>query len=124
MIEFALALPLLLVLVAGLVEVGRGLIVYTAVERAVASGARLLARTPAPACRASCPPRTERILASVATRIRTETGLVPASVTIAGPDEGVVTLATELDVEPFAFRGWSLGATRIVVSHRERHVAP
>lgn len=45
MVEFAIILPLLLVLLAGVTELGRALYQQNALYKAVASGARYLART-------------------------------------------------------------------------------
>ena len=53
-LEFALVLPLLLALLAGGFELGRALLLQSALTEAVRGGTRYLARVPDPTCRSVC----------------------------------------------------------------------
>ncbi|MFD0934180.1 TadE/TadG family type IV pilus assembly protein, partial [Methylobacterium trifolii] len=55
-LEFALVLPILLLLVGACFEIGRALLIYQSMTEAVRSGARTLARLPDPTCRDGCAP--------------------------------------------------------------------
>lgn len=125
-LEFALLLPLLLVLVFGGFEIGRALLIRQAAEAALRGGARFLARVPDPACRPSCPPGTERAVALARGQILANTGLGPDVVEVEPepePPPGTVLLRARIRV-PLALPGALGGRTawRFDLGHQESRV--
>ena len=79
-IEFALLLPILILLVFGCFELGRALLVRQAMEGAVRAGARSLARVPDPSCRPGCSLGAARAVRLTVDQILANTGLPPGAV--------------------------------------------
>ncbi|MCJ2082590.1 TadE/TadG family type IV pilus assembly protein [Methylobacterium sp. J-090] len=124
-LEFALLLPILVVLVYGCFEVGRALLVRQAMEGAVRAGARILAQVPDAACEAGCPPGAARAVRITESQILANTGLPPGAVTAEPqPDPPAGTVAMQASVAfdvmfpgPVPLRRWTLKAR-----HQEPHV--
>lgn len=124
-LEFALLLPILVVLVYGCFEVGRALLVRQALEGAVRAGARILARVPDPVCNPACAPGAARAVRITEGQIRDNTGLPSDAVTVAPqPDPPAGTVAMQASVAfdvmfpgPVPFKRWTLKAR-----HQEPHV--
>ncbi len=98
-IEFALVLPILLLLVAGCFEIARALLVHHAMTEGVRGGARYLARVPDPVCLPACSVGAARAVAMTRAVIGENTGLVPASVRAepsASPPAGTVVMQAEV----------------------------
>lgn len=81
-IEFALLLPILILLVFGCFELGRALLVRQAMEGAVRAGARSLARVPDPTCRPGCSLGAARAVRLTIDQILANTGLPPSAVSV------------------------------------------
>jgi hypothetical protein len=106
-LEFALVLPVLLIVFAGIVELGRALSAYGALERGARAGARALARAPDPSCDPGCSPGAARAVEFARRAIAAETGLPPAAVRVRpdpAPPAGAVVMRAELDL-PTVFGG-------------------
>ncbi len=126
LIEFALVLPILVLLVFGCFEIGRALLVRQALDGAVRAGARSLARVPDPACRPGCPVGAARAVAITLDQILANTRLPRDVVTVtprADLTERTVTMEARVafDVaflDPAVFgRRWTLSAR-----HQEHYV--
>lgn len=125
-IEFALLLPILILLVFGCFELGRALLVRQAMEGAVRAGARSLAQVPDPTCRPGCSLGAGRAVRLTVDQILANTGLPPAAVSaepMADPPYGTVVMEASvafdisfLDAVTFRKR-WDLN-----VRHQEQRV--
>lgn len=125
-VEFAIVLPVLVVLAAGCFEFGRALYIRAAMENAVRGGARLLAQTANPTCSPVCSRGAAAALALARGDIVANTGLAEAAVlvgTMAGPSPGTIVLRAEARV------GFSLlpllgldPELTLKVSHQERAI--
>ncbi|AMJ62711.1 TadE/TadG family type IV pilus assembly protein [Bosea sp. PAMC 26642] len=80
--EFALLLPVLVVLCAGGVELGRALFIHAAIETAVRGGARLLALVPDPTCSPTCSWGAMDAIAVARDEIMSNTKLPGSAVTV------------------------------------------
>lgn len=83
-LEFALALPIILALLAGCYAVGRALLVRQVMVEAVHAGARYLARIPDPTCRPVCSAAAERAVATTVEQIA-ENARVPVDTISVSP---------------------------------------
>ncbi len=98
-LEFALALPILVVLVGGCFELGRALLVYRSMGDAARAGARSLARVPDPTCRPGCSPGAARSLALATDQIVENARVPPRTITVAivpDPPYGTVGVRAEV----------------------------
>lgn len=125
-LEFALVLPLLLVLVAGTYDVGRMLLVRLVLERAVESGARHLARVQDPGCEPSCSAGARHAIALARDDILRTTRLPADAVRVASRGRAAdrtVALSAEAEVAfgLFAPLGLPLRWT-VSAAHEERRV--
>ncbi|WP_200938201.1 TadE/TadG family type IV pilus assembly protein [Methylobacterium sp. Leaf108] len=126
MLEFALVLPILVVLVFGCFELGRALLVRQAMEGAVRAGARSLARVPDPNCRPGCSLGAQRSVRLTRDQILAETSLPASAISVApvaDPPEGTVVMeatvafdVTLLNASTFRTR-WDL-----TVRHQEQRI--
>lgn len=127
-LEFALVLPVLVLLAGATYEVGRALLIRVQIEAAVQAGARYLARVPDPECRPGCSPGAARAVRLTAARIADATGIPPERIAVApdpAPPRGtvVLTAATTVGSDIFSLAG--LGpAWTLRVAHAETRVAP
>ncbi|KQP53664.1 hypothetical protein ASF39_19855 [Methylobacterium sp. Leaf108] len=125
-LEFALVLPILVVLVFGCFELGRALLVRQAMEGAVRAGARSLARVPDPNCRPGCSLGAQRSVRLTRDQILAETSLPASAISVApvaDPPEGTVVMeatvafdVTLLNASTFRTR-WDL-----TVRHQEQRI--
>lgn len=98
-IEFALILPLLLVLIGGCFEFGRAMLVYQSMTEALRGGARYLARVPDPTCRPACAFGAMRAVEMTRRGILENARLPPRSVRVAprgDPPLGTVVMEAEI----------------------------
>nr|WP_254803826.1 TadE/TadG family type IV pilus assembly protein [Methylobacterium sp.]USU34600.1 pilus assembly protein [Methylobacterium sp.] len=117
-LEFALLLPILVVLVYGCFEVGRVLLVRQAMEGAVRAGGRILARVPDPVCDTACAPGAARAVRITQGQIRDNTGLSSEAVTVSpqsDPPLGTVAMQASVAFDvmfpgPVPFKRWTLKA--------------
>ncbi len=127
-LEFAVALPILLLLVAGAFEIGRAALVYLVMQSAVQGGARALARLPDPDCRPACSAAASRAIETAAEEIAGRTGLPASSIRVApspASPAGTVVLAANVEVGAAIFGGVGLPAGwTLSVSHQEPRLAP
>jgi len=125
-LEFAVALPILVALFFGCFELGRALLVRQAMEGAVRGGARYLARVPDPTCAPACSPGAAHAVRMTTDRILENTGLASAAVSVA-PDPappGTVAMSAAVAFRvDFLSRG-TLGSTwTLTARHQEQRVA-
>ena len=125
-LEFVLVLPIMLALLGGAFELGRLLLVDTALEAGVRGGSRYLARVPDPFCTPGCSPGAAHAVGLARDRILENTGLVPSRLRVrpvSDPGPGHVGLTAEADVS-VDLLGWvGLSPTiRLTATHRESHV--
>lgn len=124
-LEFALLLPILVVLVYGCFEIGRALLVRQAMEGAVRGGARVLAQVSDPACETVCPPGAARAVRLALSQIVANTGLPAEAVTVepqSDPPLGTVAMQASVAFDvmfpgPVPFKRWTLK-----VRHQEPHL--
>lgn len=127
-LEFAVALPILLLLVASAFEIGRAALVYLVMQSAVQGGARILARLPDPDCRPACSVAASRAIDTAADEIAGRTGIPASSIRVApspASPPGTIVLAADVQIGAAIFggiglpAGWTLSA-----SHQEPRLAP
>ena len=111
-LEFALALPILLALLAGAFEIGRALLIREMMIEAVRGGASYLARVPDPTCDEICTPGAARAVAMTLDQIVDNSGLPRAAVSVsphwdAGSDS--VAMQADLKLEANLLRMIGLG---------------
>lgn len=126
-LEFALALPILLILIAGCCEVGRAMLVYHAMTEAVRGGARYLARVPNPTCTPDCSLGASRAVAMTRDLILENTRLDAKSVRASpspGSPDGTVAMTVEvtLGADLLAWLGLD-PVLRLRATHQEARVA-
>ena len=126
-LEFALVLPLLLALLAGGFELGRALLVQSALTEAVRGGARYLARVPDPTCRPSCSAGAAHAVALATEQILDNTRLARAQVSVyplPDPPPGTVMLKAEIGLSVDLLAWIGLARTmRLSAIHQEARVA-
>jgi len=125
-VEFAIILPVLVVLAAGCFEFGRALFIRAAMENAVRGGARLLAQVSDPTCSPVCSRPAAAALAMTRRDIAANTGLAEVAVLVSAipdPVPGTIVLKAEARV------GFSLlpllgldSVLTLTAAHRERTV--
>lgn len=125
-LEFALVLPLLLALLAGGFELGRALLVQSALTEAVRGGARYLARVPDPTCRPSCSAGATHAVALATDQILDNTRLARSQVRVfplPDPPVGTVMLRAEIALS-VDLLGWiGLDQTmRLTAIHQEARI--
>lgn len=127
-LEFAIALPILLLLVAGAFEVGRAALVYLVMQSAVQGGARVLARLPDPDCRPACSAVVARAIEAATDEIARRTGLPATSIRVAPSPvspPGTIVLAADVQLGAAVFGGVGLpNGWTLTVSHQESRLAP
>jgi Flp pilus assembly protein TadG len=126
-LEFALALPILLALLAGVLELGRALFVYTAMDRTLRASSRSLARLPDPTCTPVCSATAAREIKRAEQEIAAATGLPLEVITVApdpSPPAGTVVLQARLQLrlEWLGLLGPSPFLTMTAV-HQEQRIA-
>lgn len=125
-LEFALTLPILLALVAGCFELGRAMLIYQAMNEAVRSGARTLARLPDSRCSPDCSAAAERVRdmarRAIAARGWVEAGAIRVeSVRDAGA--GTVTMRAEAGLATDLLAGFGLSRVLTLrAAHQEARV--
>lgn len=127
-LEFAIALPILLMLVAGAYEIGRAALVYLAMQSAVQGGARALARLPDPDCRPTCSAAAKRTIEAATDEIAGRTGIAASAIRVApspASPPGTIVLAASVQIGAAIFGGIGLPAGwTLTVSHQEPRLAP
>ena len=127
MLEFALVLPVLLILCAGCVELGRALFAYSVVETALRGGTRYLAQVPTPACRPDCSWGAERAIAMTRSQIEANTGIAPELVRVWAPNDaaaGTVLLRAQVVITLKVLGGFGhVGVWTVDVSRQEQRIA-
>ncbi|MCJ2039286.1 pilus assembly protein [Methylobacterium sp. J-059] len=126
-LEFALVLPLLLALLAGGFELGRALLVQSAITEAVRGGTRYLARVPDPTCRSVCSAGAAHAVALATDQIVDNTRLALSQVRVyplPDPPSGTVMMMAEvvLSVDMLSWVGLS-PTMRLTAIHQEARVA-
>jgi len=125
-LEFAVALPILVALFFGCFELGRALLVRQAMEGAVRGGARYLARVPDPTCAPACSPGAAHAVRMTTDRIVENTGLASAAVSVA-PDPappGTVAMSAAVAFRVDFLVPGTLGTTwTLTARHQEQRVA-
>ena len=125
-LEFAVALPILVALFFGCFELGRALLVRQAMEGAVRGGARYLARVPDPTCAPACSPGAAHAVRMTTDRIVENTGLASAAVSVA-PDPappGTVAMSAAVAFRVDFLAPGTLGTTwTLTARHQEQRVA-
>lgn len=125
-LEFAVALPILVALFFGCFELGRALLIRQAMEGAVRGGARYLARVPDPTCQPACSPGADHAVRMTADRIVENTGLRPEAVSVAplpAPPPGTVAMQASVAFEVAFLAGGALGRTwTLTARHQEQRV--
>ena len=127
-LEFAIALPILLVLVAGCFEFGRTLLVRQTMVEAVRGGARYLARVPDPSCHVGCSAGALRAIAMTRDQIASNSRLPPGSVDVtsqwtASTGTVQITAAVRMKVDLLGLVGLAPDL-RLQVAYQEAWVAP
>ncbi len=127
-LEFAVALPIMLLLVAGAFEIGRAALVYFVMQSAVQGGARALARLPDPDCHPACSASVSRAIETVTDEITGRTGIPASSIRVApspASPPGTIVLAADVQLGAGVFGGVGLPAGwTLSVSHQEPRLAP
>ena len=125
-LEFTVALPILVALFFGCFELGRALLVRQAMEGAVRGGARYLARVPDPTCAPACSPGAAHAVRMTTDRIVENTGLASAAVSVA-PDPappGTVAMSAAVAFRVDFLAPGTLGTTwTLTARHQEQRVA-
>lgn len=126
-LEFALALPILIALVFAGFELGRALLIQGALEAAVRGGARFLARAPDPTCRPTCSPGAAHAVALTRGEILANTGLGPDAVAVRPlpePPPGTVVMSAEAAFRvAFLSRATGRAVWTLAARHQEQRVA-
>lgn len=125
-LEFVLALPILLALLGGVFELGRVLLIDAALETGVRGGARYLARVAEPRCEPGCSSGASYAVQVARAQILENTGLPAARLRVypvISADPGTVALRAEADVA-VDLLGWAgLSPTiHLAATHREGRV--
>ena len=127
MLEFALILPVLIVLCIGCVEIGRVLYAYAAVESAARGGARFLAQVPDPSCNPSCSWGALHAMALTRDQIAANTGVRETAIRISPSSDGLtstVVLEVEVDVDSIFSGGFGrLNVWTVKISRQEQKIA-
>lgn len=126
-LEFALVLPIVLILLGGAFEIGRALLIREAMIGAVRSGASHLARVPDPSCDGPCAPGAARAAALALDQIVENSGLARTAITVSprwDRDARTVTVRADLklDIDILRLAGVSPFMT-LEVSQTERCLA-
>ena len=127
MLEFALILPVLIVLCIGCVEIGRVLHAYAAVETAVRGGARFLAQVPNPSCNPACSWGALHAIALTRNQITANTGVRETAIRISPMSDGLtntVVLEAEVDIDSIFSSGFArVSVWTVKVSRQEQKIA-
>lgn len=126
-LEFALALPILVTLLFGTFEFGRILLIRQTMINAVSSGARHLGRVPDPSCESRCSAGAEEAIVRVrdqilkGTRLPSEAIIVTSNWQPANASVGLRAVVL-LDVEWLRIVGKDR-SFRLDIAHREPWIA-
>ena len=127
LLEFALILPVLLVLCIGCVEIGRVLYAYSAVESAVRGGARFLAQVPNPGCVPTCSWGALHAVALTRDQIAANTGIRETAIRITpffNSQTNTVMLEAEVDVDSIFSGGFGrVSVWTVKVTKQEQKIA-
>lgn len=126
-IEFALILPLLLILIGGCFELGRAMLVYQSMIEALRGGARYLAQVPDPSCRPACALGAARAIEMTRRGILANARLSPQNVRVsprADPPLGTVIMEAEVVLAADLLALLRLDRVlRLRASHQEARIA-
>lgn len=127
MLEFALILPVIILLGIGCVEIGRVLYAYAAIESAVRGGARYLAQVPNPNCNPVCSWGAQHAMAMTRAQIVANTGVRDTAIRIS-PTQDVVSNTVMLDAEVdidsvFSGSFGRLSVWTVKISRQEQKIA-
>ena len=127
LLEFALILPVLIVLSIGCVEIGRVLYAYAAIESAVRGGARFLAQVPNPGCNPTCSWGALHAMALTRDQIAANTGVRGTAIRLSPASDALsntVVLEADVDIDSIFSGGFGrVKVWTIRIARQEQKIA-